>query len=48
MVEHRMELIMGIADRIMVLNFGSKIAEGNPGEVQNNDQVITAYLGEDF
>jgi len=48
LVEHRMELVMGIADRIVVLNFGSKIAEGSPHYVQKNDRVITAYLGEEF
>jgi ABC-type branched-subunit amino acid transport system ATPase component len=48
LVEHRMELAMGIADRVVVLNFGEKIAEGTPDEVQANEQVITAYLGEEF
>jgi branched-chain amino acid transport system ATP-binding protein len=48
LVEHDMAVVMGIADRVLVLDFGRAIAQGTPGEVQANPDVIKAYLGEEF
>jgi branched-chain amino acid transport system ATP-binding protein len=47
LVEHDMETVMEITDRLVVLNFGNKLAEGTPYEIQNNKEVIAAYLGEE-
>ncbi len=47
MIEHHMSLVMGISDRIYVIDFGSQIAEGTPKEVRDNPAVIKAYLGVD-
>ena len=45
LVEHDMDFVMGLVDRLVVMDFGEKLAEGSPTEIQNNPKVLEAYLG---
>jgi branched-chain amino acid transport system ATP-binding protein len=48
LIEHIMQAIMSLSDRIIVIHHGQKISEGNPKAVSNDEQVIKAYLGEEY
>jgi branched-chain amino acid transport system ATP-binding protein len=48
LVEHEMDVVMDIADKVMALDFGTKIAEGLPEDIKTNEAVIKAYLGDEI